>query len=508
MDKEGLPPFAAATAASAGEITDASLSSQRKRSDSQESKPFGAEEMATSAITSSLPENGRGNPFGYLINSQQQLDPRLGNPAAYHYNQAVAGAFNRGMIPPSAMGYQYWPVAPQPLLPVAPPLILPPRMPGIAATTNPGAYISGYTAQSMTSYSQQGTLHGGQPYGSLLSQTLYTPQYASVPSARHRSSPPLFGAPPSKQNRTEDDSVVDGEVPDANRAVAYSSSSLGVHSATSVPLVTPNLIDNSLSSRRVSSSTSSLQTAQSNGFLATDPTPNVYKRRTTEGSTGGSSTGTSGTGTFTSSAATENAPKRRRRKSKKSPRPSSATGSDGERSADEKEFNGENRLQITFENFGTCKSPYPRVGKKGEIPDGLTGKFTMYSERWAFQIKYAGLQRCKDGKERMTISWGIKNTSWDDFHVVTEDAEDAFRRETRGFTLCNRVFREAMQRRAQDYERLVMEEKANPIPNLLQVTNCETRAAFLRPEKVSEGPLLFGLRHKVVQDHLSRKNQT
>jgi hypothetical protein len=200
------------------------------------------------------------------------------------------------------------------------------------------------------------------------------------------------------------------------------------------------------------------------------------------------------------------APQKRRRKSKKDKKlraPQTGNGAvvagvDGEQ---EREFNGEERLSIQFDSYGKLGDTAAKLGKKGQIPDGLSGSFTMYAERWAFLVQYSSVSLCKDGKDRVCIEWCIKSSpSWSDYHRVVETPDDAQRRETRGFTLCNRVFREAMQRRAEEYEKLAEQERQSPTPNPLQINNFEKQAVFLRPDKVSEGPLLFGLRHRAVQE--------
>jgi len=172
----------------------------------------------------------------------------------------------------------------------------------------------------------------------------------------------------------------------------------------------------------------------------------------------------------------------------------------------EREFNGEERLAIQFETYGSVDPSCPvKLGAhKGYIPNGLSGCFNMYAERWAFEVRYASAPvLCRDGKKRIPIEWAIKSfPHWKEFHRVVETADEAQTRETRGFTLCNRVFREAMQKRAEEYERLAAQEEQSKAPNPLQIANYQRQAVFLRPEKVSEGPLLFGLRHKTIQDRV------
>lgn len=201
--------------------------------------------------------------------------------------------------------------------------------------------------------------------------------------------------------------------------------------------------------------------------------------------------------------------RKRKRLSKKQRR--LLAGGAGAEEANDRDFNGEERLAIQFESYGSI-DPQVQVklgANKGFIPHGLSGFFNMYAERWAFEVRYSGPpQTCKDGKPRVLVEWSIKShPHWKEFHRVVETVDEAQTRETRGFTLCNRVFREAMQKRAEEYEQLAKAEESCESPNPLQIANYQRQAVFLRPEKVSEGPLLFGLRHKAVQDHI-RQHQT
>jgi len=166
------------------------------------------------------------------------------------------------------------------------------------------------------------------------------------------------------------------------------------------------------------------------------------------------------------------------------------------------EYNGEHRLVIDFENLGTVVDPPERLGKKGIVPDGLAGSFIMYAERWYFQIKYLPAIEGESsiaGMKHRCIEWKIKNDAWTDFHSVTESREDALRRNHRGVSLCNRAFTDAMEMRAKEFEQLLRDERAKPEPDPAHVAFLESRISVFRPKRFSEGPLLFGLRHKVVQ---------
>ena len=166
-------------------------------------------------------------------------------------------------------------------------------------------------------------------------------------------------------------------------------------------------------------------------------------------------------------------------------------------------FNGEERLFISFDNLGNIPDTIvdtPKVGKnKGVIPDGLRGCFKMYGEGWEFTVRYIKEAICQDGKRRVLIEWGIKNLDNEILHVLSETDADAFKREERGITLCNKVFVEALKIRVNDYLQLVQEEESSDTPNKLKISNLQARIELLRPNRFSEGVLLFGLRHQIVQ---------
>ena len=166
-------------------------------------------------------------------------------------------------------------------------------------------------------------------------------------------------------------------------------------------------------------------------------------------------------------------------------------------------FNGEERLFISFDNLGSIPDAIvdpPKVGKnKGVIPDGLRGCFKMYGEGWEFTVRYIKEAICQDGKRRVLIEWGIKNLDNEILHVLPETDADAFKREERGITLCNKVFVEALKIRVNDYLQLVQEEEYSDAPNKLKISNLQARIELLRPNRFSEGVLLFGLRHQMVQ---------
>ena len=165
------------------------------------------------------------------------------------------------------------------------------------------------------------------------------------------------------------------------------------------------------------------------------------------------------------------------------------------------DFNGEGRLLIHFEDFGKISHPVPKIGKKGIIPNGISGNFSSYGERWQFLVRYAQVTTTREGKQLVCLDWLMRNDVWDEFHSVVETPHDAMKREDRGVTMCNKVFTDVLEKRAKEYEEIVQQEKDKPDSNALKIANLHSRIKSLRPRRISEGPLLFGLRHKAVHDH-------
>jgi len=166
-------------------------------------------------------------------------------------------------------------------------------------------------------------------------------------------------------------------------------------------------------------------------------------------------------------------------------------------------FNGEDRLVIDFESFGKLSDCPQKMGRReGFIPDGVCGSFSMYGEPWQFSIDHERKARIGDS-EVICIRWTITNKTSKISHSILETAAEARKREQRGVSLCNRVFTEAMDIRARQYEEMIEEEKQGQPPNLLHISNLRSRALSLRPHRFAEGPLLFGLRHKCVQNALN-----
>jgi hypothetical protein len=176
----------------------------------------------------------------------------------------------------------------------------------------------------------------------------------------------------------------------------------------------------------------------------------------------------------------------------------------------EYDLNGESRLAITFLNLGEAKPNPETLGWRSlAIPDGLSGTFIMYGENWRFLIEYGQAITCPDGLVRRRLEWSICNQCAPDFKaLVIENDAEVMRRSSRGVTVCNRVFRIALEARAKFYEAEVEQERAQASPNDLKIKQLMSRIHILRPERFAEGPLLFGLRHGVVQEIFleARKN--
>jgi len=168
-------------------------------------------------------------------------------------------------------------------------------------------------------------------------------------------------------------------------------------------------------------------------------------------------------------------------------------------------LNGEQRLLIHFGSYGKMTAHPQRIGVReglGFIPDGIEGSFSMYGEIWDFSVKHEELVKCDDGFDRVCIRWTITNRESGKVTSLVESAADAKRRDLRGISLCNRVFTQAMELRAKDYDELAETETNSSEPNLEQAAIYRSRAQSLRPHRFSEGPLLFGLRHKSAQDKI------
>ena len=157
---------------------------------------------------------------------------------------------------------------------------------------------------------------------------------------------------------------------------------------------------------------------------------------------------------------------------------------------------GEHRLIITFEDYGAMGAHPQTLGRDSNIfiPDGLSGYHTVYQERWRFEVKH-----CLPDEQNITrVTWTIQNLNSRGISSRTETKDEARTRVTKGRTIANQVFREAMDKRA------------NELEQWSQLESNETRKAHLlslvrnlRPKRFTSGPLVFGLQHQFVQDKIN-----
>jgi hypothetical protein len=166
------------------------------------------------------------------------------------------------------------------------------------------------------------------------------------------------------------------------------------------------------------------------------------------------------------------------------------------------EFDGERRLNITFQSHGTLgKGSQPAYFGKNRLilPDGLCGKFTALGQTWTTQINHE--EYFGDHKENVRVKYSITNSNGV-VHSHTETMADALRRSRGGRTFCNRVFREAVELRKKE----LMNELARLPPNEVSASrSClEGAVQLLSTTRVSEGPLFFGLRHGMIQEEMAK----
>jgi len=159
---------------------------------------------------------------------------------------------------------------------------------------------------------------------------------------------------------------------------------------------------------------------------------------------------------------------------------------------------GERRLVIIFEDIGEC-GPCPQTfGKSGAlIPDGVCGTHTVYNERWRFEIAHGNDVFQIDKLICVCITWKITNLTTGTTTSMTETRDEAVIRNSQGQTISNKVFREALESRARDLEER-LEKETNP----KRVAQLQSLIKALRPKRFSEGPLIFGLQHRVVQEKM------
>jgi len=161
---------------------------------------------------------------------------------------------------------------------------------------------------------------------------------------------------------------------------------------------------------------------------------------------------------------------------------------------------GERRLVISFENFGQ-PGTYPQTfGKSGAIiPDGICGTHTVYNERWKFEINHTSEMFEVDYSIKcVPLKWTITNLTTGVVTSMTESRDETVIRNTQGQTISNKVFREALEIRARDLEQRLQGE-INP----RRIAQLQSLIRALRPKRFSEGPLIFGLQHKIIQEKMA-----
>jgi len=228
---------------------------------------------------------------------------------------------------------------------------------------------------------------------------------------------------------------------------------------------------------------------------------------------------------------------------------------------------GQERLQIEFESLGTLPPegvPIQTFGRQRlPIPDGLCGTHHMYSQSWKFEISYRSKNQVDDhavkkknkkeekhsdsSEEETTrstkddgtstsprghldggymavvcLTWKITNLISGQETCVTETHQQATIRQESGRTISNLVMQRAMEERAKELERLMLENRDAGAHYAVTEDNdneelsrerkddqetANTRAIIvkLRPRRCGEGLLFFGLRHDQVHlEHFKR----
>jgi len=157
---------------------------------------------------------------------------------------------------------------------------------------------------------------------------------------------------------------------------------------------------------------------------------------------------------------------------------------------------GDRRLIIDFESFGSKGECPQRFGKSGLlIPDGMIGTHTVYQERWRFEIHHTA--QAVPGSDAVCITWKIINVKTGFCLAKTETPEEAEARVSLGWTISSRLFREALTHRANELEGLL-----NGETNQCRIANLKSLIKALRPKTFTQGPLVFGLKHKIVQEKI------
>jgi len=157
---------------------------------------------------------------------------------------------------------------------------------------------------------------------------------------------------------------------------------------------------------------------------------------------------------------------------------------------------GDRRLVIDFECFGSKGDLPQKFGKSGLlIPDGLVGTHTVYQERWRFEIHHT--TQSVPTSDAVCITWKITNIKSGFTLAKTEAPDEAEARVSLGWTISSRLFREAMTHRANELETMLAGET-----NECRIANLKSLIKALRPKTFTQGPLVFGLKHRIVQEKI------
>ena len=161
---------------------------------------------------------------------------------------------------------------------------------------------------------------------------------------------------------------------------------------------------------------------------------------------------------------------------------------------------GERRLIIEFQSFGEVGVKPQTFGKSSVmIPNGLKGRHRFYDEAWKFEIVHTKTSFHKNGLDCVCIMWRIINLSTETKTEHLENEDEAFLRMKRGWTCSSRLFREAIEIRAKQLENLLSKCSHD---DTLRINCYKTKIESLRPKNFSEGTLIFGLQHSIVQQKL------
>lgn len=154
---------------------------------------------------------------------------------------------------------------------------------------------------------------------------------------------------------------------------------------------------------------------------------------------------------------------------------------------------GERRLVINFESFGERGEIPQYYGKTGIIiPNGVVGVHTVYHEKWRFEIRHSNLHVTP---KVIRLIWRVTNLTTNETTERTETVNEAKARASIGRTITNQLFREAMEQRA-----IWLERNLETEDNLIRLANVKSLIKVLRPNRFTQGPLVFGLQHKTVQE--------